>query len=78
MYEDIDIITWVKNDAWCLPRTLQRLEDVIPSNIINRKIAIDPIKSWYTRFFIPSYFSFIRGVSKKTSLLVERMNCVFL
>lgn len=36
-----DIVTWVKNGGWCLPRTLSQLEEVIPPNVIHRKIAID-------------------------------------
>jgi GT2 family glycosyltransferase len=39
--QTFDIITWVKNGAWCLPRTLLQLEKVIPDNAIHRKIAID-------------------------------------
>ena len=36
-----DIVTWVKNGGWCLPRTLSQLEKVLPHNAIHRKIAID-------------------------------------
>jgi glycosyltransferase involved in cell wall biosynthesis len=36
-----DIVTWVKNGGWCLPRTLLQLEKALPSNFIHRKIAID-------------------------------------
>ena len=37
----LDVITWVKNGANCLPLTLKRLEEVIPNEQIHRKIAVD-------------------------------------
>ena len=36
-----DIVTWVKNGGWCLPKTLLQLEKALPSNFIHRKIAVD-------------------------------------
>jgi len=36
-----DVISWVKDGAWALPRTLKRLESVLPSECVHRKIMVD-------------------------------------
>lgn len=36
-----DIVSWVKDGEWCLPCTLKRLEDVLPSEFVHRKIMVD-------------------------------------
>lgn len=36
-----DVVTWVKDGEWCLPYTLKRLEDVLPSHFVHRKIMVD-------------------------------------
>lgn len=40
-----DIISWVKDGAWVLPKTLKNLEKVLPSECVHRKIAIDDCSS---------------------------------
>lgn len=37
----IDLVMWVKNGAKTLPKVLNRIEQIIPLNIINSKIAVD-------------------------------------
>lgn len=36
-----DVVTWVKDGGWCLPHTLDRLDKVLPSECVHRKIAVD-------------------------------------
>lgn len=38
---NFDIISWVKDGAGVLPRTLKRLERVLPSECVHRKIMVD-------------------------------------
>lgn len=37
----LDLVMWVKNGAKTLPKVLNRIEQVIPSNVVNSKIAVD-------------------------------------
>ncbi len=39
--EKLDVCIWTKNSARLLPQTLRRLEEVVPSQVINNKIMVD-------------------------------------
>lgn len=39
--EKIDIVIWAKNGALTLPLVLKRVEEVIPSEVIGKKIFVD-------------------------------------
>ncbi|MBS7612496.1 glycosyltransferase family 2 protein [Candidatus Bathyarchaeota archaeon] len=39
--EKIDMVMWAKNGALTLPLVLKRVEEVIPSEVINKKIFVD-------------------------------------
>ena len=36
-----DVVSWVKDGGWCLPKTLKRLDDVLPTEFVHRKIMVD-------------------------------------
>jgi len=36
-----DLVMWVKDGAWVLPKTLRRLEQVVPNKLVHRKIMVD-------------------------------------
>lgn len=37
----VDVVGWFKDGAWCLPGTLKRLDEVLPSECVHRRIAVD-------------------------------------
>jgi hypothetical protein len=46
---NFDVISWVKNGAWVLPTTLKRLDEVLPSEFVHRKIMVDDHSSDNTK-----------------------------
>ena len=41
MIGKVDLVMWTKNGAQTLPRVLQRINNVIPQEFVNKKIIVD-------------------------------------
>ncbi|MGP8069988.1 MAG: glycosyltransferase [Candidatus Bathyarchaeia archaeon] len=41
MTDRLDVCLWTKNSAKLLPRTLQRFEEVVPAEMVGKKILVD-------------------------------------
>jgi len=78
----IDIITWVKDGAWMLPHTLKRIDDVIPSESIHRKILVDDYSNDETReigedFNWEVYMNPNSGISFGANFALSKVDCPY-
>lgn len=76
----IDIVTWVKDGAWVLPRTLKRLEKVLPSECVHRKIMIDDNSNDDTRkigkeFNWDVFSNPNSGISAAANFALSKVDC---
>ena len=77
-----DVISWVKDGAWVLPRTLKRLERVLPSECVHRKIMVDDHSSDETReigkdFNWEVYSNPESGISSGANYALSKVDCPF-
>ncbi len=45
MIDKVDLVMWTKNGAQTLPRVLQRINEAIPQEFVNKKIIVDDASS---------------------------------
>lgn len=77
-----DLITWVKDGAWVLPTTLKRLEDVLPTELVHRKIMVDDGSKDETRnigkdFNWEVYSNPGSGISSGANYALSKVDCPF-
>lgn len=77
-----DIVTWVKNGSWCLPRTLLQLEKALPSETIHRKIAIDDASTDESVKILKSFGWEVyknpgKGISAGANYALQLVDCPF-
>lgn len=75
-----DIVTWVKDGEWYLPITLKRLEDVLPSEFVHRKIAVDDHSTDDTveilkEFGWEVYDNLKTGISSGANYALSKVDC---
>jgi len=77
-----DVVTWVKDGAWVLPTTLKNLEEVLPSEAVHRKIAVDDHSSDETAEILQDfgwevYTNPRTGISAGANYALSKVDCPF-
>lgn len=80
--EKFDIVTWVKNGAWALPTTMKRLDDVLPNEMVHRKIMVDDRSTDESRdiakdFNWEVYSNPSSGISSGANYALSKVDCPF-
>lgn len=78
----VDIVTWTKNGAKYLRAVLKRLEEVIPSEEVHRKILVDDRSVDDTReiakeFGWEIYFNPSTGISAGANYALSKVDCEY-
>lgn len=78
----VDVVTWVKDGAWVLPRTLKRLDDVLQSECVHRKIMVDDQSNDNTReigkeFNWEVYSNPSSGISAGANFALRQVDCPY-
>ena len=73
---------WVKDGAWVLPKTLRRIEQVLPINLVHRKIAVDDRSSDVSVKLLKSFGWEIHtnpetGISNGANLALSLVDCPY-
>ena len=79
---NFDIISWVKDGDWVLPKTLKNLEETLPSEFVHRKIAVDDHSSDDTvkvlkDFGWEVYSNPDSGISSGANYALTKVDCPF-
>lgn len=78
----VDIVSWTKNGAKYLPTVLKRLEEVIPSEEVHRKILVDDHSTDATieiakDFGWEIYFNPSTGISVGANYALSKVDCEY-
>jgi len=78
----IDVVSWVKDGAWVLPKTLKQLENVLPSECVHRKIMVDDYSNDETReigkdFNWEVYTNPHSGISSGANFALSKVDCPY-
>ncbi|MHA1711081.1 MAG: glycosyltransferase family 2 protein [Candidatus Freyarchaeota archaeon] len=80
--ESMDVAMWAKNGARFLPLTLKRIEEVLPKDVVHRKIfiddhSVDDSASIAERFGWEVYENPLGGIGSGFEEALKRVDCPF-